>query len=145
MWVMITTTKGTIIHRMLPTLHHKPHPQTTPYSYLDGPVSRAGGKPLIARLHGNTPDPTQVATDHPHQLPGRVPLWLDRHEGLTLHQLLCALTQHQCLCSVDKERLPLWWALNKTCESFSCTCMLKKRDSLQVVNRARESPEVTYL
>ena len=69
----------------------------TDHSNLDGPIAGPGGKPLIARLNGDAADPAEVATDDPHQLPGRVPLWPHRLESPAGDQLLRPLAQHQRL------------------------------------------------
>ena len=61
--------------------------------YLDGPVSRASGKPVIARIDRDASHPAQVSTDHSHQLPGRVPCWLAGLQGTARHKLLGTTTE----------------------------------------------------
>ena len=73
--------------------------------HLDGSISRPSGEPVIAGVDSDAPDPAEVATDDPHQLPRRVPAWLARLEGSTGNQLLGTTTQDQGLEQTKGEKM----------------------------------------
>ena len=50
----------------------KKKPVSTNKTHLNNAISRASGKPLIARFNSDTPHPAQVPRNDAHEFPGRV-------------------------------------------------------------------------
>ena len=73
----------------------KKKPVCTKKTHLNNPISRASGKPLVARFNSDTPHPAQVPRNDAYEFPGRV---IRRFNGARLFM------QRECLSEVRRTR-----------------------------------------
>lgn len=52
-------------------------------AYLDYTISSSRHEPFVSRLNSHTPHPPKMSTNHAHQLPWRVVIWLHLTRGLS--------------------------------------------------------------